>query len=132
MSLIPYDPFQQLSKALDRLFSDFPSILEDRQHFGGMRVDIQETEKEVVATCSIPGLSRKEDVEIEIKNDVLTLRASINKMADIQEDNMFCREHYVGRFHRSIPLPCPVSPQEVQTSYHDETLRIRIPKSKRT
>lgn len=128
MSLIPYDPFQQLSKVFDRLFSDFPSILRDNQTFGRMQVDVQEMEKEIVASIKIPGLTRKEDVELHVDKDFLTIRASINKMIDIEEDNMFRREHYAGRFHRSIPLPCPVSHNDFKTSYHQGILEVRIPK----
>ncbi|MCH5584614.1 Hsp20/alpha crystallin family protein [Shimazuella sp. AN120528] len=131
MSLLPYDPFRQLSKQFDRLFSDFPSILGKEQQFGEMQVDVQETEKEVIATCKIPGLTRKEDVNIQIENDLLMIRASINKMVDIREENMFRRERYAGRFHRSLPLPSPVSHEGMKTSYHDGVLEVRMPKVRR-
>lgn len=128
MSLIPYDPFQQLSKVFDRLFSDFPSILGDNQSFGGMQVDVREMEKEIVVSIKIPGLTRKEDVELHVDRDILTIRASINKMIDIEEDNMFRRQHYAGRFHRSIPLPSPVFHNDFKTSYHQGVLEVRMPK----
>jgi HSP20 family protein len=131
MSLLPYDPFEQLSRVFDRFFSDFPSILGSQQQFGVMQVDVQETEKEVVVTCNIPGLTRKEDVDIQMENDSLTIRASVNKMVDIREDNMLRRERYAGRFHRSIPLPSPVSHEGVKTSYRNDVFEIRMPKSRR-
>jgi HSP20 family protein len=100
--LFSYNPFRQLSREFDRFFSDFPSILGDKQQFDGMQVDVQETEKEVVATCNIPGLMKKEDAAFQIRNNLLTIHAFINKMVDIREENMFRRERYVGRFYRSI------------------------------
>jgi HSP20 family protein len=130
MSLLPYDPFEQLSRVFDRFFSDFPSILGSQQQFGVMQVDVEETEKEVVVTCNIPGLTRKEDVDIQMENDSLTIKASVNKMVDIREDNMLCRERYVGRFHRSIPLPSLVSREGVKTSFRQGVFEVRMPKSR--
>lgn len=129
MSLLPYDPFQQWSKILDRWFADFPSILGNQQQFDRMQVDIQETEKEVVATIKIPGLTRKEDVKLHVEKDVLLISASIRKMIDIEEDNMFRREQYIGKFHRSIPLPSPVSRKDIKTSFYQGVLEVRMLKN---
>jgi HSP20 family protein len=129
MSLIPYDPFQQLGKVFDRLFSDLPSILGDQQQFDRMQVDVQETGKEVVATIKIPGLTRKEDVKLHVEKDVLSISASIRKMIDVEEENLFRREHYIGKFHRSIALPSPVSRKDMKTSFYQGVLEVRMLKN---
>jgi HSP20 family protein len=128
MSLIPYDPFQYLSKAFDRFFSDFPSILGDKKPFDEMQVDVQETKREVIVTCNIPGLMKKEDATFQIENDSLTISAFINKMVDIREENLIRKERYIGRFHHSIPLPSPVSHQGIKTSYHHGVFEVRMTK----
>ncbi len=59
MTLTPYDSFKQLGNVrrdFDRLFSTFPLDFNDINNFGNIRVDVHQTENEVVATCDIPGI----------------------------------------------------------------------------
>ncbi len=132
MSLSPRDRFRKLDlrKEIDRFFSEFPSILGSKQ-FGGMRVDVHETERDVIATCDIPGLTRKEDVNIQIEHNVLTISGTINKIVDVSEENMFRKERYAGRFHREVSLPSPVSQEGVQATYRNGVLEVRMLKSRK-
>lgn len=132
MSLVPYDPFRQLEnirKEFDHFFSDFPSLLSSEQNLGSIRVDIHESENEIVATCDIPGLESKEDVSIDIENNILSISGSMNRTNEIKEENMLRQERYVGRFHRSVSLPHPVSREGVSASYKNGVLEVRMPKS---
>ncbi len=131
MSLIPYDPFRQLSnmrKELDRFFTDSPFVFETEQRLGGIRVDVHETENEVVATCDIPGLEKKEDVHIDIENNVLSISGTIQRMNEANEENMFRKERFIGRFQRAITLPSPVSHDGVKATYKNGVLEVRMPK----
>ncbi len=131
MALVPYDPFRQLSnmrREFDRLFSDFPIHFDHEQGLGSIRVDVHETENEVVATCDIPGLEKKEDVDIDIENNRLSISGSINRTDEIKEENMFRKERYVGRFQRMITLPSPVSHEGVKATYRNGVLEVRMPK----
>src|SRR5690606_41630932 len=121
MALIPYDPFRQLTnirRDFDRLFNDFPFHLDnERNQLGNIRVDVHETEQEVVATCDIPGLQSKEDVNIDIENNVLRISGSNNRTNEIKEVNMQMRERYTGSFHRSIILRTTVSEDGITAYY---------------
>lgn len=131
MSLLPYEPFRQLEnirKEFDHFFSDFPSLFSSEQNLSGIRVDIHETENELIASCDIPGLESKEDVNIDIQNNILSISGSINRTNEIKEENMHRQERFVGRFHRSIPLPTPVSRDEVLATYKSGVLEVRMPK----
>lgn len=130
MSLLPYDPFRPLSRAFNRFFSDVSFIgTEIIGTENGMQMDVQETDNEIIITCKIPGLTRKEDVNIQIEKNILTIDVLINKMVDIQEKNMFRRERYRGRFRRSVSLPCPVS-RKIKTSVQHGVLEVKMPKLK--
>ncbi|WP_066371535.1 Hsp20/alpha crystallin family protein [Neobacillus fumarioli] len=131
MATIPYDPFRYLSnmrRDFDRFFSDFPISFEHDQHLGNIRVDVHETANEVVATCDIPGLEKKEDVNIDIENNVLTVSGTINRSHEVKEENMHRRERYIGHFHRSISLPSPVSEEGISATYRNGVLEVRMPK----
>ncbi|MBZ4686666.1 MAG: hypothetical protein PWQ96_1995 [Clostridia bacterium] len=129
MPLIPYDPFRNLEnwrREMDRLF-DYPTFFE--RGFAGPRVDIHETENEVVVSCELPGLEKKEDVQVEVKDNVLEISGNIARTNEVREEQMFRRERYMGRFHRSITLPSRVKSEGTKATYRNGILEIRMPKA---
>lgn len=131
MSLVPYDLFRQLSnmrREFDRFFSELPISFDNEHGIGGIRVDVHETENEVVATCDLPGLEKKEDVDIDIQNNRLSISGSIKRTNEIKEENMLKKERYTGRFQRMITLPSPVSHDGVKATYKNGILEITMPK----
>lgn len=133
MALIPYEPFRHLEnmrRELDRFFTaDFPSWRTGfGQPFGSLSIDVYETDNEVVATCDIPGLEKKEDVQIDIDSNVLTISGTLNRVNEIKQEQMHRQERFVGRFHRSVTLPYNVSPEGVTATYKNGVLEIRMPK----
>ena len=136
MSLLPDDPFKQLAnvrKDFDRMFAAFPFDMNffDNMlgNFGNMNFDVYETDVEVVATCDIPGLEKKEDIEINVAHNVLSISGFTNKSVEVKDENLFRQEHYAGSFHRSIPLPSPVSKNGVTATYRNGVLEVRMPKT---
>lgn len=131
MAFVPYDPFRQLAnirKEFDHLFSDFPATVGNDYNLGSIRVDVHETANEVIATCDIPGLESKEDVDIQIENNMLRISGSINKTNEINEDHIHRKERFTGRFQRNVSLPSAVSDEGVKASYKNGVLEVRMPK----
>ncbi|MBA4495259.1 Hsp20/alpha crystallin family protein [Paenactinomyces guangxiensis] len=133
MALIPYEPFRHLEnmrRELDRFFTaDFPALRTVfGQNFGTPSIDIHETENEVVARCDIPGVENKEDINIDIDNNVLTVSGTINRINEVKQENMYRQERFAGRFQRSVPLPARVSSEGTTASYRNGVLEIRMPK----
>ncbi|MFC5448587.1 Hsp20/alpha crystallin family protein [Paenibacillus aestuarii] len=135
MSLSPFESFRnlnQMRRELDRFFTtDFPVLKNTFGHsFGNLNVDVHETEHEVVAICDIPGLEKKEDVSIEIDNNVLSISGSINRTYEVQDEHVHRQERYSGNFQRSIGLPAIVKPEGVKATYKNGVLEVRMPKVK--
>lgn len=132
MPLVPYEPFRHLEnmrRELDRFFTnDFSIFKPGSQNFGNLSVDVYETESEVVATCDIPGLEKKEDVNIDIDNNILSISGSVNRVNEVKEENMHRQERFVGRFKRSIALPSNVSSEGVKATYKNGVLEVRMQK----
>lgn len=132
MALIPYEPFRHLEnmrRELDRFFAgDFPVSKGLGQNFGNLSIDVYETENEVVASCDIPGLEKKEDVNIDIDNNILSIHGTINRVDEVKEEHMHRRERFTGRFERAISLPTRVSSEGVKATYKNGVLEIRMPK----
>ena len=136
MSLLPDDPFKQLAnirKDFDRMFAAFPFDMHffDNMlgNFGNMKVDVHETDTEVVATCDIPGLEKKEDIQINVAHNMLTISGFMNKATEVNGENTFRQERYAGSFHRAISLPSPVSQNGVKATYRNGVLEVRMPKT---
>lgn len=132
MSLIPYEPFRLLEnmrKDLDRFFeTGIPLAGNLENRFGMPRIDIHETDGEVIATCDIPGLEKKEDVQIDVDNNILTISGSVNRTNEIKNEQMHRQERFFGRFQRSVALPARVSEEGVKASYKNGVLEIHFPK----
>ena len=136
MSLLPEDSFKQLSnvrKEFDRMFSAFPFDMSFFNNmfgnFGGMKVDVYETTTEVIATCDIPGLEKEDDIQINVDQNMLSIRGSVNTATEINEGNLYRQERYAGNFYRSIFLPSPVSRDGVKATYRNGVLEVRMQKT---
>jgi HSP20 family protein len=69
-------------------------------------LDIHHDDKEntVTATFDIPGM-QKEDVNIDIHNNILTVSGETKATTERNEDGYALRERRYGKFSRSISLP---------------------------
>lgn len=127
MSLIPYEPFRHLEnvrREMDRFFG-IPGYGDSQ----GPRIDIYETQKEVVANCEIPGVERKEDINIDIRDNILEIRGTVKRAREVQEENYHRRERFQGNFHRSVSLPAPVVAEASKAGYRNGVLEIVMPKA---
>ena len=69
-------------------------------------MDVHEDDKNntVTTTFELPGL-KKEDVNIDIHSNVLTVSGESKQSAEHNESGYVVRERRYGKFARSIPLP---------------------------
>ncbi|AMA74289.1 MULTISPECIES: Hsp20/alpha crystallin family protein [Aneurinibacillus] len=130
MALIPYEPFRHLENLRRELDQFFATGFPADKDFGVPRIDIHETENEIVASCDIPGLERKEDINIDVENNVLSISGSVNRVHETKEEQMHRQERFIGRFHRLVTLPARVSAEGVKATYRNGVLEIRMPKVK--
>ena len=70
------------------------------------RMDVHEDGQtnSVTATFELPGL-KKEDVNIDVHNNILTVSGESKVDASRDENGWAVRERRYGRFSRSVPLP---------------------------
>lgn len=58
----------------------------------------------MTAVFEFPGLKR-EDINIDINNDILTISAESNTSSHHEQDGYAIRERHFGRFSRSLQVP---------------------------
>lgn len=131
MPLIPYDPIRQidaLRRNVDRFFDEWPFAGRFLEGAGYGRIDLYETENELVAQCEVPGLESREDVEISVDRQTLTISGRLKTAEQIKEEQYHRRERFVGKFTRSVSLPVPVASEGISASYRNGILEIHMPK----
>jgi HSP20 family protein len=83
----------------------------------------------VTVYMDVPGLDA-DSLEIEIENDVLTLRGERRPPAEVEsaERNVRRIERRFGKFERSLRVPRGMDPDAIDASLADGVLTLRIPK----
>jgi HSP20 family protein len=133
LNLTPYNPFNSLEsfrREIDHFFQNGMGsyLSQSVSEIGFPKLDIHETEKEVIALCSIPGIEKQEDIQIDVSNNVLTVSGVIQKSNEVKDDQYHRRERYFGRFERSIRLQAPVNNDNINATYKNGVLEIHLPK----
>ncbi|HEX8352550.1 MAG TPA: Hsp20/alpha crystallin family protein [Pyrinomonadaceae bacterium] len=132
MSITRYDPFRDLKSLQDevnRLFStNFSRSFGDEGIARGTwtpNVDIFENKDEIVLEAELPGMNR-EDFELTIENNVLTLRGERRFEKKDEADNYHRVERAYGAFTRSFTLPQTVSAENAAAEYKNGVLRVTL------
>jgi HSP20 family protein len=132
MALVRWDPSRELDpfrSDIDRVFDAFFGA---RPGNGGARrwtpaMDLVETDEHLVLKADLPGLE-KDDVNIEIKDDVLTISGERKAHHEERKDGYHRVERAYGGFSRSLSLPQGVDADKVQADFDKGVLEVRIPK----
>jgi HSP20 family protein len=134
MSIVRYDPFRDLRTLQDevnRLFSsNLSRSIGDEQMARGAwtpSVDIYENKDQIILEAELPGM-RREDFDLTIENNVLTLRGERHFEKESEQDNYHRVERSYGTFTRSFTLPQTVSAENVKAEYKNGVLRVALHK----
>ncbi|KAI0318967.1 small heat shock protein [Amylostereum chailletii] len=94
------------------------------------RMDVHENKDSntVTATFELPGL-KKEDVNIDVHNNVLTISGESKVDTERNEEGYAVRERRYGRFSRSVPLPQGIKNEEIKAAMENGVLTVTFPKS---
>ena len=134
MSIVRYDPFRDLrtlQEEVNRLFSTglTPSFGDEGIGRGAWNpsVDIYENKDHIVLEAELPGMNR-EDFELTIENNMITLRGERRFEKKDDSDNYHRVERSYGSFTRSFTLPQTVTGDGATAEYRNGVLRVTLPK----
>lgn len=130
MSLNTIDHFFEdfLSRNWHRLTDwNMPIVLETHLP----RVDIVEHDHVIEVHAALPG-ARKENLDISISNQSITIRANIDAAPkeDVQ-DKYYRQEIIRGELHRTLSLPEEVDGDKAKASLKDGILTVTIPRTEK-
>jgi HSP20 family protein len=135
MALMRWNPARDLVSIRDdmnRLFNEFFGRTEGQEGtwLSGAwtpPVDIHETDDALILKAELPGFS-KDDVNVELKDNSLTLKGQRQNEKEVKEEQYHRRERAYGSFQRTFMLPATVDPEKVTATFKDGVLELRLPK----
>jgi len=92
-----------------------------------MPLELTEKKEEYDVKAELPGV-KKEDLEISLENNYLTIKAQKNEHKEENKENYKTSEFRYGEFSRAVYLPSEVEEDKIEAKLEDGVLRIRIPK----
>jgi HSP20 family protein len=135
-SLIPWrrggaalEPFWQEVQDFVRQFPLEPFALNvpEGMQIWTPRVDIAETEKEVVVKADLPGVEAK-DVDISVVEGCLILKGEKKEEYEEKKKNYHRIERFAGNFQREITLPPGIDPEKITAVCTKGVITVTIPK----
>jgi HSP20 family protein len=122
-------PVFGLRREIDRLFDDtFGRSGSNGMSNWSPAVDIREDEKELTFEFELPGI-KAENVEITADNGVLTVRGEKQGERNENEGRFHVVERSYGSFTRSFQLPQGLDDDQIEASFENGVLQVRIPKA---
>ncbi|MCI8408751.1 MAG: Hsp20/alpha crystallin family protein [Lachnospiraceae bacterium] len=94
-----------------------------------MHTDVKETENSYEVAMNLPGV-KKENVQAELKDGYLTVKASANTSNDTKDENgqYIRKERYTGSCSRSFYVGEQITQEDIKAKFEDGVLKINIPK----
>jgi HSP20 family protein len=139
MAMVRWEPFRDLLSLQERMNRMFDESYrggrgEEDWGLGGSwapAVDIFEREGNIVLKAELPGIDPK-DVQINVENNVLTLRGERKVDSDVKRESYHRVERSYGAFTRSFHLPNTVDVNNIKADYRDGILSVALPKREET
>jgi HSP20 family protein len=134
MAITRWDPFRDVLALQNRMNSLFQEYNRAQGEGDALTtaafvppVDIYEDEHRIVLKLEVPGL-RESDLDIQLENNVLTVRGERKFEKEEKEENFHRIERRYGSFFRSFTVPNSVNPESVKASYDAGVLKLDLEK----
>jgi len=135
-TLIRWEPSREiplLRHHMDRLFNEMLGRNGGAEQEGLAtgawipQIDIAETPESIVLKADLPGIA-KDDVEISIENNTLTLRGERKMEQETKDKQVYRLERSYGTFARSFTLPPIVDTERAHADFTNGVLTLTLPR----
>ncbi len=135
MKLVTWRPLSDIDRLFDHLVGFGTEAPFNRRSMTmGMvvpKVDMFERNGSLVLKADIPGVA-KEDIDISITKDALTIKGKIRKEKELNEEDCYSLERENGTFMRTLPISHEIETDKATASYKNGVLEIVLPKKEKT
>ncbi len=130
-----YEPFNDIRKSFDLVNAIMNSVAqttqtEEKEAMAFTpKVNTREGKEAYHIEVELPGI-KKEEVEVKVEENVLTISGERNLRDEVKEEDYHKVESYYGKFSRSFTLPERVDVENIHAESTDGLLEVVIPKLK--
>jgi len=121
-------PFNSRRNDLFNIFDDVNRSFLDpfTREFTSFRTDISDKGDHYLLEADLPGFT-KEDIDIEVRDNQLIIRAEHNEDKEEKTHNYIRRERSYGSFVRSFDISNVIS-DSIKADYRNGVLKLQLPK----
>ncbi|KZT74931.1 HSP20-like chaperone [Daedalea quercina L-15889] len=131
-----YDPFAEFDRSFDEALNarNVGASQDQLRRRAGSRawprMDVRDNARTgvVEATFELPGM-RKEDVNIDVHNNRLTVSGESKQLTERDESGYYIRERRLGNFSRTLQLPPGINSDEIKASMENGLLTVTFPRA---
>lgn len=126
--------FDEMERLMDEMSAGWPLRLWWRripaeEMVWAPSVDMYEKEDSFVVRAELAGV-KKEDIDISATGDTLTIKGTRKASAEVKDEEYHRSEVCYGSFSRSITMPAAIDASQIEATYADGILEVRLPKAK--
>lgn len=115
-----------------REFPDVPDMFRrwfdvEASEKGWLRVEEFVDGNTHVIRADLPGIDPDKDVDVSVSDGMLHITAERREKSEEKKKDFYRSEFKYGSFGRSVRLPAGATEDDVQASYHDGVLEVRVP-----
>lgn len=132
MAIVRWDPFGEatrMQQEMDRIFARLGQGERSGEGVAWMpKIDVKRSGDDVMVRAELPGM-KPEDVDIELRDNVLTISGDRSFEEQKEDEGWLIRESSYGAFERSLTIPEGVDPTGIKADFHDGVLEVIVPKA---
>ncbi|MCL6459885.1 MAG: Hsp20/alpha crystallin family protein [Gorillibacterium sp.] len=114
------------AQAVQVLGEDFWDDLAGVLPSPGPRTDLYRYDGQLIAVMELPGVVAPDSLTVSLTDKWLQVSGEIPYAYPVNEEELLRTERSIGRFSRKLPLPDSVNPDEVNASYRNGLLILRM------
>lgn len=127
-------PIDALQSEVDRVFDAFArrsrwslAASDDKDRLLVPDMDVHDTKEHVTLSIELPGVDQK-DIEIAVKDQMITISGSKKSKFSRKEGEIHRSERMYGAFTRSMSLPFSIDPDKIDATFTNGVLTVTIAK----
>ena len=120
-------PFLDLVNEFFDLKGDFSTLQSVFDYTPVVKTNIQEMEDKYLLELTLAGFS-KEDIKIDINDDILSISADIKDEKEEKEDTYCMRQFKKSSFKKSYQIPKDADMNKIEAEFKDGILKMNIQK----